>query len=133
MARTSTIWPGFANISGYFDKENVDFLSKKITETIKKDITTNVTIDTASIVRVMQRVLEQRLETVPKMNQRVIMYVVDDYLDYQIECNRNLWWAEAYVQSQRLFDPSVRRGAIANWTVKLNPKETATTARFYFT
>ena len=132
MARTSTIWPGFIP-HDYFTKENIEFISDKITETIHKDITTDVKIDTASIVRVMQRVLEQRLESIPKMNQRTIMYCVNDYLDYQLECNRNLKWADAYVQSQRLFDPSVRRGAIASWTVKLDPKNTATTARFYFT
>ena len=132
MAYIQTIWPGYVP-PDFFTKENVDFLSKKITETIQKDITTPVKVDTSSIVRVMQRVLEQRLETIPKMNRRVIMYCVNDYLDYQVECNRNLRWADAYIQSQRLFDPSVRRGVVSSWMPKINPKNVPTTARFYFT
>lgn len=132
MARLTTIWPGFIP-HDYFVKENVDFLSKKITENIRKEIATDVTVDTGSIVRIMQRVLEQRLETLPKMNQRVIMYVVNDYLDYQLETNRNLRWADGYVQSQRLFDPTCNRGVISNWSLKINPKNVPTTSRFYFT
>lgn len=132
MARLTTIWPGYIP-HDYYTDENVEFLSKEITKAIQKDISTPVKVDTGSIVRVMGRVLEQRLESIPKMNQRVIMYVVNDYLDYALQTNRNLLWADAYVDSQRLFDPSVRRGAIANWTVKLNPKNPATTSRFYFT
>ncbi len=100
---------------------------------INKDITTTVKFDTSSIVRVMQRVLEQRLETIPKMNQRVLMYLVNDYLDYQVEANRNLHWADMFVASQRLYDQNARRGVISNWTVKLNPKNPATTVRFHFT
>lgn len=132
MARLTTIWPGYIP-PDYYTKENVDFLSDQITKAIQKDITTPVKVDTNSIVRVMGRVLEQRLETIPKMNQRVIMYVVNDYLDYQLDVNKKLNWADGYVQSQRLFDPTFRRGVVSSWGVKTNPKNSATTARFYFT
>jgi hypothetical protein len=132
MARIQTIWPGFVP-EDYFTKENIDFLSRKITQMIHKDITTDVVIDTGSIVRVMQRILEQRLEDIPKMNQRVIMSIVSEYLDYQIDVNKKLNWADAYVFSQRLYDPSARRGAVSSWGIKLNPKNMPTTSRFYFT
>jgi len=117
----------------YFTKENVEFIQKKATEMIHKDISTDVTIDTGSVIRVMQRVLEQRLEEIPKMNARTLMYLVDHYLDYQVDCNKRLWWAENYINSQRLLDQNARRGVIANWSVKRNHKKTPTTVRFYFT
>jgi restriction endonuclease len=132
MAYVQTIYPGYIP-DDYFTKENVEWIQKRVTELIHKDISTNVTIDIGSIVRVMQRILEQRLESIPSMNQRVLMELTRHYLNYQVEANRNLYWAEMFVESQRLFDQNARRGAIANWTVKLNPKHSATTQRFYFT
>jgi restriction endonuclease len=132
MAYIQTIGGAFIP-QDYFTQENIEFISKKATEMVNKDISTHVVFTTQAILNVLQRVLEQRLESVPKMNQRALMYLVNDYLDYQVEANRNLWWADAYIVSQRLFDPSVRRGVISNWTVKTNPKKTPTTARFYFT
>ena len=131
MARVTTIYPGFIP-HHYFTKENVDFISQKITDCIHKDITTTVKIPDESIVRLMQRVLEQRLETIPKMNQRVIMSCVNDYLDYQLDVNKKLNWAEGYSWSQKLYDPISRKGAVSSWSTKLNPKNSATTVRFYF-
>ena len=132
MAYIQTIGESYIP-EGFFDSDNVDFIQKKITEMINKDITTKVTVPKESIARLMQRVLERRLDTVPRMNERTIMYAVNDYLNYQLETNKNLNWADGYIQSQRLFDPTCRRGVISNWTVKLNPKHTPTTQRFYFT
>jgi restriction endonuclease len=117
----------------YFTKENVEFIQRKVTEMIHKDISTDVTIDTSSIVRVMQRILEQRLEEIPALNQRVIMELTRHYLNYQVEANRNLWWTDMFRESQRLYDSNARRGVIANWSVKQNHKKTPTTVRFYFT
>ena len=96
MAYIQTIYPGYIP-DDYFTKENVEYVQKKATELIHKDISTDVTIDTGSVVRILQRVLEQRLESIPKMNQRALMILVNSYLNYSLECNRNLWWADAYV------------------------------------
>jgi hypothetical protein len=132
MAYIQTIGESYIP-KGFFDSDNVDFIQKKITQMINKDITTKVTIPKESIARVMQRVLEQRLESIAKMNERVVMYAVNDYLNYQVEANRNLNRADDYIQSQRLFDPTVRRGVVSNWSIKTQPKQVPSTVRFYFT
>jgi hypothetical protein len=132
MSRILTIGQSYYSPE-FFSDENVNFIQDKITKVINKDITTKVTIPKESIARIMFRVMSERLETIPKMNERVVMTCVNDYLVYQLSVSKHLNWADGYIQSQRLFDPTCRRGVIANWTVKTNPKKLSTAVRFHFT
>ncbi|HMP29723.1 MAG TPA: hypothetical protein PKD85_08980 [Saprospiraceae bacterium] len=109
MAYTHTIFPGYVP-TGYFDVDNIEFLREKIAEVLQRTYTQKINFDKASVVRIMQRVLDERLEPIPKMNQRVIMYCVSEYLNHQQEIHRNLKWEEHYIESQRLYDPTVERG-----------------------
>lgn len=132
MSYLHTVHPGYIP-SGYFSDDNVGLISKKVSELIKKRSSADVVVDVGSIVRVMQRVLEQRLESLNRMNERVIMYIVNDYLTYQIECNKHLNWAKNYTNSQKFYDPKTKRGRVSSWYGKINPKNVPTTSRFYFT
>lgn len=109
MAYTHTIFPGYIP-GGYFDEDNISFIRNKIAEILNRTYVQKINFDRASVIRIMQRVLEERLETIPKMNQRVIMYCVSEYLNHQQEIHRNLKWEENYIESQRLYDPMVERG-----------------------
>lgn len=134
MAYVQTIFPGYVP-DGYFDDDNIEFIRGKIIQVLDIEFKQHIIVDRASVVRVMQRVLEERLETIPKMNQRVIMYITNEFRNHQQEAWRNLKWEAHYVQSQRLYDPTVERGPdlydikLAN---RLGKPRVGGTVRFYF-
>lgn len=90
-----TLVPG-ANIpAGYFSPDNIEFLQNKITRVLS-EFKQNIRIDVASIKRVMARILEERIESVPKMNQRVIMSIASEFRRHEDTVQRALNWEETY-------------------------------------
>jgi hypothetical protein len=130
-----TIYPS-AIPAGYFDHDNIKFIQDKCNAILKRELGWSVTIDKASLVRLMDRVLEERTESIPKLNQRVIMYACADYRRHVLEVNKVLNWEEGYIESQRLFDPI---GAKSNYspikmtTTSIYPRYKNTCTHFYFT
>lgn len=108
MAYTHTIFPGFVP-DGYFDKDNIAFIRDKVARVLLGEFHQYINIDRASVIRIMARVMEERLEPIPKMNQRVIMYLCDEYKNHQYQLHKHLKWEEHYVESQRLYDPTTER------------------------
>lgn len=136
MALTHTIFPGFIP-EGYFDPDNVAFIRDKINEVLRRDFTQRIRIPLADIKKVMLRVLGERLEAIPSMNRRVVMYIVAEFREHQGDVDKRLSWLENYRYTQILQDPTegVSRfdpGAIklAN---RLGTPKVGGTARFYFT
>lgn len=109
MAYVQTIFPGFIP-DGYFDNDNVEFIRDKVARVLNVDYKQHINIDRASVIRIMQRVLEERTDTIPMLNQRVIMYLVDEFRNYQGQLMKHMKWEENYIESQRLYDPTVERG-----------------------
>lgn len=135
-----TIAPGATIPSGYFDTDNVNFIQGKVSEVLSWEYQQQIVIDHASIVRVMQRVLAERREVVPKLNQRVIMYLCNEFRNHQNEVNRSLNWEDGYVSSQRNVDTVGgmtrfdMRGIKTTDQKKYNGKtKVGGTLRFYFT
>jgi len=134
-AWTHTIFPGF-QADGYFDNDNVEFIRKKVADVLQREYHQRINVDRASVLRVMQRILEERIEIVPKMNQRVIMSLCAEIRGHQLEVNRNMKWLNYYSVSQRLYDPTTARGPdlqaikLAN---RLGEPRVGGTVRFYFT
>lgn len=58
----------------------------------------------------MQIVFDQYFESIPRMNERVVMYLCNDFRNNQIEVNKRLGWAESYASSQRIFDEIGNKG-----------------------
>lgn len=135
MSNIHTIFPS-SIVYGYFDDDNIEFIRSKTADILKKQFTQDIIFDRASVIRVMQRVIEERRESVPKMNQRVIMYLCDEFRDHQINVNKHLRWEENYIESQRIYDPTLSRGPdiysikLAN---RLGKPRVGGTQRFYFT
>lgn len=133
---THSVFPGFVP-ADYFTRKNVDFLSNKLTNTLSLEFRQTVAVDEASILRVMKRVLDERIESVPRMNQRTLMYILNDFRTEQLETNKHLKWAANYRNSQALYDPTTDTAKIDLYNIKLanrlgKPK-VGSTARFYFT
>lgn len=134
MAYTHTVFPGFVP-DGYFDNDNISFIRDKIARVLKGEFYQNINIDRASVIRIMSRVMEERLEPIPKMNQRVIMYICDEYRNHQNQLHKHLKWEEHYVESQKLYDPTVERTydtAIVKLANRLGIPRVGGTQRFTF-
>lgn len=141
MSSVSTIHTLVPNATiplGYYDEDNIRFIQNKITEVLRREYVQDILIDRGSIVRLMERALvDGRIEDVPKMNQRVVMMACNDFRVHQLDANKHLMWEAHYVQSQRLYDPTVESSKVDLGNTKLanrlgKPKVGGTT-RFYFT
>lgn len=135
-----TIAPGMAMPYNYFSDKNIEFIQNKISEVLSRDFRQHILIDKASIIRTMQYILSERREAIPKMNQRVIMYICDDYKNYQNEVNRNLRWEDNFVTSQRLVDTQGGNLKFDNRSIKTTDQKkyngqtkVGGSLRFYFT
>ena len=135
MAYTTTIFPTYVP-QGFFDNDNVLYIQNKIIELLLFEFSKKIIIDIPSIIRVMQRVLEERLETIPKMNQRVIMYIMNEFRNHQLEINKVMNWEENYTASQKLYDPIAQSShkpiniKLAN---RLGKQRVGGTLNFYYT
>ncbi len=135
-----TISPGAAIPLGYFDYDNIQYIQDKIKTLLLREFVQEIIVSHQDIIRVMQRVLAERRENVPKMNQRVLMYIMNDFRTHQIEVNRNYNWQEGYSDSQKLIDKVGQierfdhRSIKTNGDVKYDGKtRVGGTLRFYFT
>lgn len=109
MSYTSTIFPGGVP-DGFFDDDNIQFIRMRAADILKGEFVQTISFDRASVVRIMQRVLSERLEPVPRMNERVLMYLCDEFRNHQSDLHKKMKWEEHYIESQRLYDPTVARG-----------------------
>lgn len=105
MFNVHTTIPGIVIPEGYFNEDNISFIQQKIINLLYVEYQQKILVSHSDIIRVMERVLYERRENVPLMNQRTVMYIVNDFRTHQIEVNRNYNWGEGFVQSQRLIDP----------------------------
>lgn len=95
---------------GYFSDDNVAFLQKIIFDKLHQEFGWSVLISKGDIIKVLQRVLEERYETIPRMNQRALMYMLDEYRVHQADKVKHLRWEEGYYYSQQLYDPLSKGG-----------------------
>ena len=137
VSTISTLVPN-ANVPlGYFDEDNIRFIQNKIREVLRREFKQDILIDRESIIRLMERSLEDRIETIPKMNQRVIMYATNDFRIHQLEADKHLKWEAHYVESQRFYDPTTEVSRfdpqITKTSNRLGVPRVGGTSRFYFT
>ena len=139
MSSVSTIHTLVPNATiplGYYDEDNIRFIQNKIKEVLKRVYIQDILIDRASIIRIMERVLLDRIEPVVKMNQRVIMTICNEYITYQLDVTRKLRAEENYWASQRLYDPIVEVSRYDSQNTKLANRlgwpKVGGTQRFYF-
>lgn len=94
----------------FFNEDNKIFIQKKVAEVLSREFNQNIIFDPQSIVQVMQQVYMERVESVPRMNQRVVMELCRSFRNEQINNNKHLMWAESYTSTQKLFDPLGNKG-----------------------
>lgn len=135
-----TIIPGMVINEGYFDDDNISFIQHRVAEILSAEFIQIFIMSRGDVIRVMERVLEERRENVPKMNQRVIMILASDIRRHQADVNKHLNWEEGYSSSQKLIDPVGRISRFDNWGIKTNDRikydnkqRVGGTSRFYFT
>jgi len=136
MSSSHTIFPTYIP-DGFFCKDNLSFIQNMITHVLKREFSQNVIISEADIKKVMQRVMGERMESVPKMNQRVIMYITNEFRDHQLDVNKHLRWDENKHFAETLYDPISCNLRADPYNVKLSNRfgraRVGGTARFYFT
>ena len=137
IATLHTLAPNATIPIGYFDEDNIRFIQNRIIEVLGREFRQNIRIDRGSIIRIMERVAVQRLESVPKMNQRVVMYLTNDFRTHQLQSEKHMKLEAHYVLSQRLYDPSTEISKYDPQNIKtagsFRGPMVGSTTRFYFT
>jgi|SRR5579862_8822616 len=135
-----TVAVGSAIPEGYFDEDNINFIQQEISKVLAREYVEQIIVSHADIIRIMERILADRRENIPKMNQRVIMTICNDFRDHQIETNRNYRWEDGYTYSQLLIDEWGGISRFDKQSIKLKDQKkydskerVGGTTRFYFT
>jgi intracellular sulfur oxidation DsrE/DsrF family protein len=135
-----TIAPGGAINEGYFHEDNITFILNKINEVLRREFKQYIVISRGDIIMVMQYMLNQRRENVPKMNQRVVMYICDDFRNHQYQADKVLRWEETYTETQKLIDHAGQISRFDQRAIKTNDQKkwnnqtkVGGTLQFYFT
>lgn len=137
IATIHTIVPNASVPLGYFDEDNIRFIQKKIIHTLGREYIQRILIDRASIIRIMDRIILERIEPVPRMNERVVMTIVNEFRTHQNQAQKHMNWEANYFHTQRLYDPVgeiVRADRLSHkLNNRLNKPRVGGTVRFYFT
>lgn len=140
MSTVSTIHTLVPNATiplGYYDEDNIRFVQTKVKTVLKREFKQDVLVERGDVIRYMERSLLDRIETVPHMNQRAVMYATNEIRNHLLDVEKHMKWEAGYVESQRLYDPTVE-------IVRFDPQRTKQpnrlgypavggTTRFYFT
>lgn len=111
------------------------FIQKKLTDLFKAEFKQNIIFDPASITSAMYVVYYERIESVPRMNYRVVMYLMAHFRNQQTENNKYLMFAESYSKSQQLFEPYGNKGAdlaMTRGVNRLGRRKVGSTTNFVF-
>lgn len=120
---------------GYFDNDNITFLEAAISSEFSKEYKNKLLLDRDSLIRVMSRVLQTRVEAVPFMNRRVIMEMMDEIRNHQLQVNTRLKWQDGYVDSQLPYDKVGNKGvdvSAIKLSNRLGKPRVGDTLRFVF-
>lgn len=136
ISTINTLVPNASVPQGYFDEDNIVFIQSKIAEVLRREFKQTIQFDRASIIRLMDRAILDRIESVPKMNQRVVMFATNEFRNHQVEANRNFNWETNYSQSQKLYDHTAEINRYDQQNIKLANRlgypSVGGTMRFYF-
>jgi hypothetical protein len=91
-----------------------------ITKTLAKQFRQSIVVDVGSIKRVMMRVYDEMLETVPQMNERVVMEICHEFRNHQALTRQRLAYEEGYVASQLLYNPVAKMAQVDVRAIKLH-------------
>ena len=114
----------------YFSKRNVDIIRLNVEKMLQYSFDKKYTVDIHSILRIMHRVLEERLECIDRMMERCVMYIVSEIKQFEIERNKHLNWEKEYRFSQMPYNISAGLGPPLHG---IKYSRQPSTVRFYYT
>lgn len=136
MSYVQTVFPGYVP-ADYFSDRNINFIRDKIRSLLREEFDVAPEFYREDVVRVMQRVMEARLESIPRMNQRVIMELTRDFRNHQIDVRKKMNWSENFWNSQVLFDETTDNFKFDGGKIKLSNRlgrpRVGGSLRFHFT
>lgn len=122
--------------AGYFSRENILYLQQAITKNLA-EFKQKVILPEESILRICQRVIQERLESIPRMNRRVIMLLTNEIRTHQINNERHLRWEYQYFPygSSQLVNLSAEMAPFSTSDIRaqIPLNKVGSTMRFYFT
>lgn len=122
---------------GYFSDENVKFVQNKATEVLRREFKQDILFNRGGVVRIMERVIDERRECVPRMNQRAVMYLTNEFRVHSLNVDKHLKWEAQYVNSQKLYNMDTGSSHFDQQKYKqpnrLGFPSVGGTTRFYFT
>nr|QBK85539.1 MAG: uncharacterized protein LCMAC101_01260 [Marseillevirus LCMAC101] len=124
-------------LKGLFDEDVILFIQSKVSEVLAREYKQRILISRGDVVRVYGRVIAEFPQTIPKMIQRTVMNICNDFRIDQLTVDRNLKLEAHFVIGDRLYDPTTERVKYDPATIKLanrlGQQRVGGTVRFFFT
>jgi hypothetical protein len=115
---------------GYFSQNNINRVRASTELLLKPHFNRVHFVDDASIKRVMHRVIDERLEPLPKMFDRAAMYIASEIKEFELEKNRNLDLEKGFRFVGGVYDILGKMGPDL---AVYKPSKNVSTVRFYHT
>lgn len=91
---------------GYFSEENIRFIHNKVQRLFSYVFSNNLIIRRDDIIREMDKVATEYMETIPRMNERVVMNLMRDIINQNEERDKHINWLEHQMMANKLYDPT---------------------------
>jgi len=117
MSYTTTVFGTVPD--NYFTQKNIDYIRDTVSRVFKNTYSQKIILDDESIKRILRRVFEEKLETVDRMNQRAVMYLVSSTEGHLQNRDIRFEQEKNYKYSQSLYDPLSSRAGVDTFNIKL--------------
>lgn len=114
----------------YYTDFNINYIKHQIIEIMRNHMKAKVIVCDEDIKRVMKRVLNEKPEDESRMNQRVVMYIVNEIKTHLLEKEKNLNFEENYVKSSGVYNNISKCGPDL---FLFKPSKSPCTLKFYLT
>jgi hypothetical protein len=94
----------------YYTKKNIDFIINEVSKILSKEFKQKIVYDSDSVKRILQRVFEEKLEEVPRMNDRAIMYLCANARSNIAQRDVRFSQEKNFENAMSLYDASAQRG-----------------------
>lgn len=123
---THTLQP--SRVANFFTQENYDLISCILTNTLAKEYNQKIVFTPSSIARECDMIHNERPDTVPNMNQRVILSLLQQFRNESDMIEKNNYLMENYWHSYN-YDPILGKQPFEKPKLNTNSRG----FRFHFT
>jgi len=121
----------------FITTERIDKLKYLIERNLRIHFGRYVPVERDGVIMIMNRVIQERIQSYEIMEQRVVMYLTNEVRNHYSQNIKHMNWETNYVNSQKQFDMHGNVGRLSSGEIKLRDdfrgSRVGGTLNFHFT